>query len=255
MDEFKGKLGKYKIIPTDDQSETVWSEYFDEACHNLSGAKDETIHNYINGCQLEELIKNSTEIHLLDVGFGIGMGLICLIDFIKLNPLINCQIHYTSIELDDLFAHWSLNKYLPFLKIKKNSIKNLEFLESTFHNISIKIFLGNGRITLPLAFNEKLIKNFNIIFQDPFSPKKNPDLWTVEWFLFLKNNSSEWVKMATYSASISIRKSMLSAGWIIENHPGFRTKKNMTKASLKGQIDQELLEQLARSPAIAIHDQ
>ena len=254
MDEFKGKLGNYKIIQTEDLTKTVWSEYFGEACHNLNGAKEETIHNYILGCHLLELFNGVDTIHLLDVGFGIGMGLSCLIEFISTHSFYSHTVQYTSIELDDLFALWSLQKFLPEIALRKTTQDELTYLEGRYKNIYIKIFLGNGRETLPIALKKNLINNFHAIFQDPFSPKKNPILWTVEWFLFLKNSSSKNVRLATYSASVSIRKSMIDAGWIIENHQGFGNKRSMTQASLTGVTETSLLDQLARSPAIALHD-
>lgn len=254
MDEFKGKLGNYKIIKTDDHTETVWSEFFNEACHNLSGAKEETNYNYIYGCHLPRFFTQELTIHILDVGFGVGMGLSCLIEFIETHSYHSHTVHYTSIELDDVFALWSLDKFLPNIHLQKVFSGNYSYLEGTYKNINIKIFLGDGRITLPKAQEKNIIPNFNIIFQDPFSPKKNPTLWTVEWFLFLKKFSCSNARMATYSASVSIRKSLVAAGWVIENHKGFGNKKSMTQASLEGTIETSLLDQLARSPAVELHD-
>lgn len=254
MDEFKGKLGNYKIIKTDDHTETVWSEFFDEACHNLSGAKEETYHNYIHGCHLPDLFNRERTIHILDVGFGIGMGLSCLIEFIETHSHHSHIIHYTSIELDDVFALWSLAKFFPNIHLQKVFSENDSYLEGTYKNISIKIFLGDGRMTLPKAYEKNTIPNFDVIFQDPFSPKKNPALWTVEWFIFLKSTSCLNARLATYSAALGIRKSLVAAGWIIENHKGFGKKKSMTQASLEGIIETSLLDQLARSPAVELHD-
>ena len=254
MDEFKGKLGNYRIIKTEDETETVWSEYFDEACHNLSGAKAETNYNYIEGCHLLQSLSLVDQYHILDVGFGIGMGLNCLIDFIKLNNLENKEIFYTSIELDEDFALWTLKKYFKTIDFLKVTDNQLCYLKGKINNLSIQIFLGDGRVSLPLAFEQTLLLSIDAIFQDPFSPKKNPTLWTTEWFTFLKNHSAPNVSMATYSSSISIRKSMVEAGWIISNHTGFGTKKTMTKARLEGNIENSLLDQLARSPILSLHD-
>lgn len=255
MEEFEGKLGKYRIIKTDDQTETVWSEFFDEACHNLSGAKEETFHNYILGCKLFEQFTQVKTLHILDIGFGIGMGLTSLLDFIKNNSFESHIVHYTSIELDDSFALWSLENFLPEIHLQKMNEKNLAYLSGTFKNIIIKIFLGDGRTTLPIAVQNKLIGTWDAIFQDPFSPKKNPTLWTVEWFNFLKQNSVPTTRMSTYSAAMGVRKSMVAAGWIIENHKGFGSKKTITQASISGEISLLLLDQLARSPAMELHDE
>lgn len=57
--DFDGKLGKYKIIETLDQTKTLWSEYFNEAFHNLFGAYEETLYNYINGCHIKDQLEFS----------------------------------------------------------------------------------------------------------------------------------------------------------------------------------------------------
>jgi len=103
LTDFKGNLGIYKIIVTEDKSETVWSEFFDEACHNLSGAYDETIHNYINGCHIRDLLAKKNNLNVLDVGFGIGLGLKALIDEARKLSSKNTSINYYSIELDENF--------------------------------------------------------------------------------------------------------------------------------------------------------
>jgi len=244
--EFKGQLGNYKILQTEDNTQTVYSEYFEEACHNLSGAWEETQHNYIQGCQLPLLIdKNS--LHVLDVGFGIGIGLKALIDFLKDYPETT-EHTYTSIELDEDLVFWAIKNTLPEITLEKLPGK----FNGRWKNLNITIYLGDGRKTL--VNNRQFLPAFNAIFQDPFSPKKNPALWSVEWFYFLKSVCAENVEMATYSSSISIRKSLIKAGWCIENARGFGQKKTMTRARLTGITENILIEQLNKSPILEIVD-
>ena len=258
MSEFKGNLGNYKIIKTEDNTETVWSEFFDEACHNLSGAYDETIHNYIQGCNIDKRFTQNNDFTILDVGFGVGIGLKAVIDQLELNPNFKNTVTYYSIEMDQALLDWSLKTTLPFLNLEQglNSTRTekVNFYFGQYKNIDIKIFIGDGRSTLPLAFSNQQILPIHAIFQDAFSPKKNPSLWTVEWFSFLKCISHPTVLLSTYSASVSIRKSLLAAEWNIENTKGFKTKKTMTKANLQNPTALELIEQLDRSPALELHD-
>lgn len=250
--EFKGQLGQYKIIPTEDNTLTVWSEYFDEACHNLSGAREETLHNYIAGCEISAQVNSDLPLHVLDVGFGIGLGLFVLAEFLDTH-LPTAPVTYTSIELDEGLLCWSL----------KHTLGNAEAFSRTeddrgviykgcYRGVSVTLFVGDGRKTL--KDNSLALPPFTAIFQDPFSPKKNPALWSVEWFRFLRAVSSPAVKMATYSSSISIRKSMLKAGWSIENARGFGKKRSMTKANLLSETDKALTEQLKNSPILEIVD-
>jgi tRNA U34 5-methylaminomethyl-2-thiouridine-forming methyltransferase MnmC len=253
--EFKGNLGNYKIIKTEDLTETVWSEFFNEACHNLSGAYEETFHNYILGCAIPDLIAKKSEVTILDVGFGVGVGLKALIDQLKISKKPTTKVFYYSIELDEELLLWSLKSTLPELKLERTVSENLLFYQGNFENlIEIQIFVGDGRLTLPLAFNLNLIKPLDAIFQDAFSPRKNPALWSVEWFAFLKDLSTPSVLLSTYSSSVTIRKSLLAANWVISEARGFANKKSMTKATLTGSTSEELLSQMTRSPTLEIRD-
>jgi len=269
LTEFRGNLGNYKLIKTEDNTETVWSEYFDEACHNLSGAYEETIYNYINGCHIPDLLYQKDNMAVLDVGFGVGVGLKALIDQIQISANPNSIVSYYSIELDEILLQWALKTTLPELMLERFEqiigTEKLIYFGGQFNGFSkennsnnksleVKIFVGDGRLTLPLASENGLIKKLDAIFQDAFSPKKNPALWSVEWFLFLKSLSFETVKLSTYSSSVSIRKSLLAAKWIIASDRGFAHKKSMTKAKLTGETSKELLLQMNRSPSIEIRD-
>ena len=56
MKQFNGILGSYKVLRTSDGSETLWSEYFNENCHSLAGAKEETLYNSIEGTNLPQAL-------------------------------------------------------------------------------------------------------------------------------------------------------------------------------------------------------
>lgn len=249
MEEFKGKLGNYKIVLTEDNTKTIWSEYFDENCHNTSGAKEETIYNYIEGCEINNFFATHPQMSLnvLDVGFGPGLGLLYLQSLFPTN-----LINYFSVEIDPVLIEWA------FIHTFKNEISIMDrtdlYIKFKYKNITAIIFIGDARETIPKAISQNLIPPLQAVFQDPFSPKKNPTLWTVEWFYLLKSVSATEVIMCTYSSSISIRKSMLEAGFIIENRKGFGKKRTMTKARLIGSVNPELIEELKRSPIESLKD-
>lgn len=250
MKEFKGQLGNYRIIKTDDNSETIWSEYFDENCHNTSGAIAETIYNYIEGCEIEKQISLFRPLAIFDVGFGPGIGLKILNNSISSSE----TVHYYSVEIDEVLVEWALKNTFQITNYQIIANNELKYYQFKINNIDSMIFIGDARVTIPLAKQQNLIHPLHAIFQDPFSPKKNPTLWTVEWFQLLKSLSHPKVIMATYSSSISIRKSMLKAGFNIINRKGFGQKRTMTKALLEGKIADDLQEQLNKSPILELHD-
>lgn len=250
--EFQGKLGQYKILSTEDNTQTIYSEFFNEACHNLSGAYAETIHNYIHGCSIPALFTQNKNFSVLDVGFGVGVGLKALLD--SMPDHFTTELSYYSIELDEELFLWSIKTTLPEIQFKKISENGLTYYEGQIPRAQIKIFIGDGRSTLPQALRSGVLTSLDAIFQDAFSPKKNPALWTVEWFSFLKSVSAPTVQLSTYSSSISIRKSLLKAGWGVINDRGFALKRTMTKANLTTITSDELMDQLNRSPTREIMD-
>lgn len=250
MKEFKGNLGNYRIIKTEDDSETIWSEFFDENCHNTSGAVAETIYNYMEGCEIKNQINEFQPLSVFDVGFGPGLGLKILSDYVGNHGSIN----YYSVEIDEVLVHWALENTLHITDFKIINTNHLRYFSFNFKQINSIVFIGDARETIPKAQQMQLISPLHAIFQDPFSPKKNPTLWTVEWFLLLKKLAHQNVIMATYSSSISIRKSMIKAGFTIINRKGFGQKRTMTQARLSGKTDLELLEQLNKSPILELHD-
>jgi queuine tRNA-ribosyltransferase len=55
----------------------------------------------------------------------------------------------------------------------------------------------------------------DIIYWDPFSPRANPDLWTVAAFLEARHAASPRCALYTYSASTATRLALLLAGWAV----------------------------------------
>lgn len=238
----------HSVVVTEDGSVTLFSHAFGEACHSTTGAKSETILHYINGCEILEKLKTQEEITILEIGFGLGIGFLSTLE--QLPP--GKKLTFVSVELDRNLLEW-------FREIHSNHklLRELQWagniLEVKTQNVSLQIIQGDARKTLPEYLRDHNI-SFDAIYQDAFSPRRNPVLWTVEWFLLLKSASKENVILSTYSASSSIRKSLLTAGWNLQKGEKFGPKRTSTRASLNRPSDPEILAQLERSPTPAITD-
>ena len=201
----------YEKTPTDDGSFTFKSLNFNENCHSTGGAIEETIFNYIKSTQVNNLCLPITNI--FEVGFGLGVG--AILSFLEAKKQ-NKKITFYSIEIDEELLVWfkentsdELNKIFPFNELYKNS-------ECTYR---VSSELGDLIIFIGDAFKNRdslitHIKPIDKIFQDAFSPKRNPDLWTKEWFEFLKTIASPNVILSTYSASHGFRKNN-KRSWIL----------------------------------------
>ncbi len=202
----------------------------------MTGARAETVLHYINGCEIPDKAQ-SENLFILEVGFGMGLGLITTWEMTKDLP---AKIHFLSLEIDPELVKWFYEEH------KDHPL----FRDPKF---SFEILVGDARKELPKYVHEKK-PQWNAIYQDAFSPKRNRALWTKEWFTLLRENSAPDAIMSTYSSSSSIRKSMTETGWKLSGGEGFGAKKTSTRAKLTGETDPAILDSLERSPAKALSD-
>jgi tRNA U34 5-methylaminomethyl-2-thiouridine-forming methyltransferase MnmC len=256
---FNGSLGKYFILKTADGSPTLYSEHFGEACHSLAGALDETHLHYIDGCQIIEKAARKNKIKILEVGFGMGLAFLATKQL--LNPLIKSkpiptQVKYLALEMDEELVLWVKKEFSDDEILGQLALTDyfgLKAYEAFHEHFHLVILVGDARNTLA-DLSEKGLELMDAIYQDPFSPKRNPQMWTVEWFSLIKKWMHKDAILSTYSSSSSIRKSLLAAGLSIQNGIGFGTKKTSTRATLFEDTEQTILLKLSESPAVALYD-
>lgn len=233
----------YQLVPTEDGSYTLHSENYQESCHSLSGAIEETDLHYIKGCQIQDKLQTNSPLFILEVGFGVGIGVERT--FKALMHVPHAKVEMTSLEIDPELVWW-VAKNNPFFKDLKETQEGFSL---DLENFFLTIVIGDARKTIHNTPNK-----FHAIYQDAFSPKRNTVLWTVEWFNDLRNKSDQSCLLSTYSASQSIRKSLLKAGWRITEGEKFGQKRTSTRASLTGESDQKILEKLNHSSIEPLYD-
>jgi tRNA U34 5-methylaminomethyl-2-thiouridine-forming methyltransferase MnmC len=240
---------KHRWVDTEDGSRTLFSEAFQEACHSTSGAREETLLHYVEGCQ----IKNKSPLTILEVGFGLGIGFLTTFDSLSNEDK---RWDFLSLELDEDLLEWFRleNVNHPFLKeLKWINVGDVKTLQCSNEKINLIILCGDARKTLA-SFLATVPMKWNAIYQDAFSPQKNPTLWTTEWFAFLKSHSTADVILSTYSSNSPVRKSLLEAGWIIQKGKTFGAKRSCTRALLQGESDPDILVQLKNTSTPALRD-
>ena len=199
-------------VETQDGSATLFSEAFQEACHSTSGARQETQLHYIQGTKIVERFKEVRQLSILEVGFGLGIGFLETYESLKSLP---GTWRFLSLEIDEKLLEWfrQENCEHDFLKhLKWSELSGGKILSAKNEQTELTVLCGDARQVLPqyLAAHPQ---TWNSIYQDAFSPKRNPVLWTKEWFELLKSHSAPDALLSTYSASTSIRKSLHESGW------------------------------------------
>jgi tRNA U34 5-methylaminomethyl-2-thiouridine-forming methyltransferase MnmC len=73
----------------------------------------------------------------------------------------------------------------------------------------------------------------DLVFFDPFSPRSNPELWTLAAFRSLRERLAADALLITYSASTAVRATLLLAGFFVGAGVGVGSKRETTVASTR----------------------
>ncbi len=264
--EFSGSLGTYRWELTEDGSYTLYSDYFQENCHSLSGAVEETLYNYILGTRIPQVLKQKGSVNIFEVGFGTGLGLKTTYDFIK-DGHPQAQLNFVSSELDKELTHQSLLRMQEGGWISEISWREKEQVFSgNFTMIAHKeglhldshwlVLVGDIRKRIDHWRQSERFLPVDAIFQDAFSPKRSPSLWTQQWFSQLAKIAHQDTVMSTYSSTKAVWKAMVKAGWSVEMVKGHGAKKVSTRAYFdQREMSEEILDLMRRSPIAALSDE
>ncbi|GAB4016887.1 MAG: tRNA (5-methylaminomethyl-2-thiouridine)(34)-methyltransferase MnmD [Bdellovibrio sp.] len=225
----------HQWIETEDGSKTLYSPLFDENCHSTSGAISETKHTYLDANRVAERLKLKKKLKILEIGLGTGIGLDTTLQFAT--PQEGEFLHYVAVEIDPFM----IENFRPSTIENFKWQKNYHFQNST---IALTVLFGDARKTLKQFLLEHPEFKFDVIYQDAFSPKKNPTLWTQQWFELLGSLSHAETSMSTYSSTKRVQKAMQLAGWGVHPIKGHPPKKWSTLAYWKQESSPELSSQL-----------
>ena len=93
-------------------------------------------------------------------------------------------------------------------------------------NLHVRLHLGDARRTLP-----GLPGGYDLIFHDPFSPLKNTECWTAQFFHLLREQVTPQGLLLTYSESKAVRAGLRDAGWVVGSSPATPPHRGGTMAS------------------------
>lgn len=202
--------------PTQDGSFTFFSEEFGEAFHSSQGAKAEAFQKFAAATDLAQKATQSS-LKLLDVCYGLGYNTAAALEVIwQVNP--HCHVEVYGLELDAsvpkgaiaLLQNWSNNIQTVLTDLAQTHQAQRE-------NLTAQLLIGDARQTIQTLIQQGF--QADAIFFDPFSPRRCPQLWTVEFFQCVAKCLAPTGKLSTYSRSASVRSAMLQAGLHIGTIP------------------------------------
>ena len=244
--------------PTEDGSYTFYSQEFQEAFHSSFGAKQEAEVRYIEPCQIKQLAATQSTIRLLDVCYGLGYNSAAALEAIwSVNP--ECKVELIALEISvdvprQAIAHNLLFQWRSPVPQLLTQLGNHSLVRDKF--LIAELLLGDARKTIFTVVERGW--QADAIFLDPFSPRKCPQLWTVEFIALVASCLAPQGKLATYSCSAAVRTALLAANLNIASITGAGRKSPGTLAVIEYKnlpsLSEKEQEHLATRAAIPYRD-
>lgn len=237
------KRGKDLLVKTKDGSYTLISSRYGEPYHSITaGAVTECLYKFVVPSRILEKARSYKKIKILDVGFGLGYNTaVALTEVRRVSEDVEVEVVALDINIPERIPPLPE----PYRKIHEEILKDLPSYEGK--NLKVRLLLGDARETV------KLLSGFgaDAVFHDPFSPLRNPELWTADFLRLVKEAMSEEGVWVSYTSALPVRKALLDLGFKVGASRPVGRRRGGTVASLKGDVPplpSEEMEKLRSSP-------
>lgn len=215
----------HHAVASSDGSNTAYSEQYGEHYHSTrEGALLETYYKHVYP-GLEQFAHQDT-LRILDICFGLGFNTLATLAALKARGEKK-RLEIVSPELDRALVS-SLTQFAypdafaPFRPVIEAVGKTGVYEDDTTR---IEVLFGDARAILPT-----LNTPFDVVYQDAFSLKCNPALWTREYFAQLARLTHERSIITSYSTALPVRLALMENGFDVYLNTG-EAFRNATVAS------------------------
>lgn len=231
----------HELIETADKSVTCRDPVTGELYHNSAGAYLEALMNYAEPANLKSRIAQKSTFNFLDVCFGMGYNTWATLQKIIEGESDLEKINITAIELDehiletipavlDQSCFATLNQVLSDQASQLNRAGDYRF-QNDKTMIHLKILVGDLKELLSNMVATDA-QQFDLVFHDPFSAKRVPELWTIEIFELYKRLLKVSGAALTYSSAGPVRGALAELGFHLYSTSTVGAKRGGTLASL-----------------------
>lgn len=234
-------------VQSEDGSFTAYSAQYDEHYHSTKdGALNESLKKHIEPAFALHGDKNHLKI--IDICFGLGFNtLLSLYYRDAYFPEMSLEIF--SPELDgDLVASLIDFPYPDIFEPYRNIITDIATLGGyEDERTQITVEITDARIAM-----RDLQGQWDVCYQDAFSPASNPALWTREYFADVARLMGNGGVVTTYSVALAIRMGLYENGFdvYLNTGEGYRNATIATRRELEGYKKIDVEHKMRCNPAI-----
>lgn len=225
----------WRIIRTEDGSDTLFSEKYQQHYHSRFGALTESRHLFLEagfrGFSDAFAANNPFRgpVSVLEIGFGTGLNaLLTLIE----SGRNNVSVSYTALEPEPVPENvWrqlnypcilgSVDYSSIFARLHQSGRGSQEHVTGHFRLCVLTEGLGTFRPSPG---------SYHIIYFDAFDSAAQPELWHEEQFKILYDSLLPGGLLATYSVKGAVVRAMKAAGFRVEKLPGPPGKRHILTA-------------------------
>ena len=236
------------LVETADGTYTARSERFDECYHSTKdGAFQESLKKHVEPAF--SLVPPREIYTILDICFGLGYNTLTTLWYLD-RIGFEGRVRILSPEFDEALVRSLVD--FPYPEALRPYREVIESIAKTGRyddeRREIRVIFGDAR-----RFLRETTERFDIVYQDAFSPKKNPLLWTKEYFADLASHLKEHGVVTTYSSATPVRMGMVENGLFVYNPPSEGVRSG-TVASFRDDLPVEAIDMVLkkeRNPAAA----
>ncbi|WP_008309719.1 tRNA (5-methylaminomethyl-2-thiouridine)(34)-methyltransferase MnmD [Leptolyngbya sp. PCC 6406] len=208
--------------PTGDGSQTFYSTTFGEWFHSRGGAYEEARGTYVEATDLVARAQRHSAIAfgrpkaigILDLCYGLGYNTAAALEALwAIDPSLPIRI--VGLELDGQVPQAAIAQGLVSgwpLAVQTILEQLATVGQSSVHSPGLQadLHLGDARQTIQTLVQSGF--QADVIFLDPFSPPRCPQLWTAEFLTLVARCLAPGGCLATYSCAAAVRSALQLAG-------------------------------------------
>ena len=229
---------KELLTLTDDGSLSLREPALGELYHNKAGAYKEALINYAEPALA--LFDRSCDLTVLDSCFGLGYNSLVLAQELAKEKR---RAQVLAVELDS-----NVLDLLPLILAQPvfsdSKLTGREAIEDAYRIISSnerRLSFGNSKYEIRQTDLRDFLRTFvapatiDLVFHDAFSPRKVPELWTIDLFDKYKELLKANGAILTYSSSAAVRGALQDLGFTVLRSAALGGKSGGTVA-IKGEL-------------------
>lgn len=218
-----------QIEVTADGSISIRDQESGELFHNRAGAYTEALRNFVEPLDLPQWAAGKPSLSVLDVCFGLGYNSFVLLSYILSMPSPPDNVEIVAIEkceepLSLIGNVLSSERFLLLsnelgrqdVRFDRTGTKRFDLQANERHvSVTFELIPFDIRQVVP-SLSQSRPASFDLVFHDPFSPKRMPELWSVDLFSrYMCLLERPHGRVVTYSSAGAVRGGLVESGFSV----------------------------------------